>query len=125
MKINNDCARKVLIEVEKIPFGETLTVAKLQENISEFSIEDVLNIVTLLNKDRYLMVLDKACYDDNDLFREHKIKCLTDKGFKTLDLIRDEEIWNNLKEKIPNFNDLSIYTIFDIHKEFLNDKKTL
>ncbi len=50
MKINNDCARKILLEVEKIPNGETLTVAKLQEEISEFTIEDVLFIVTLFNK---------------------------------------------------------------------------
>ena len=31
MKINNECARKILFEVEKIPYGETLTVAKLEQ----------------------------------------------------------------------------------------------
>ena len=45
LKTNNECARKILFEVENIPYGETLTVAKLQERISEFSIEDVLGIV--------------------------------------------------------------------------------
>ena len=92
MKINNDCARKVLFQVEKIPYGETLTVAKLQEKISEFTIEDVLNIVTLFNKEHYLTVLDKASYDDNDVLRDHKIKCLTEKGYKTLDLIRNDDV---------------------------------
>ena len=50
MKLNSKCARKVLLETEKIPFGETITVAKLHENISEYNIEDVLHIVTLFNR---------------------------------------------------------------------------
>ena len=100
MKINNNCARKILLEVEKIPYGETLTVAQLQEKISDFSIEDVLTIVTLFNKEHYLTVLDKTSYDDNDVFKEHKIKCLTEKGYKTLDLIRSDEIWELIKTEI-------------------------
>ena len=122
MKINNDCARKILLEVEKIPYGETLTVAKLQEKISEFSIEDVLTMVTLFNREHYLTVLDKVSYDDNDVFRDHKIKCLTEKGYKTLDLIRNDEIWNLIKEKVNNFEELSIYSIFDIANKIVNIK---
>lgn len=120
MKINNDCARKILFEVEKIPYGETLTVAKLQEKIADFSIEDVLTIVTLFNKEHYLTILDKASYDDNDLFRDNKVKCLTEKGYKTLDLIRSDKIWNLIKEKVNNFEELSIYSIFDIANKIIN-----
>ena len=29
MKMNSKCARAVLLQTEKIPFGETITVAKL------------------------------------------------------------------------------------------------
>ena len=120
MKINNNCARKILFEVEKIPYGETLTVAKLQEKISDFSIEDVLTIVTLFNKEHYLTILDKASYDDNDLFRDNKVKCLTEKGYKSLDLIRNDKIWNLIKEKVNNFEELSIYSIFDIANKIIN-----
>ena len=52
------------------------------------------------------------------MFRDNKIKCLTEKGYKTLDLIRDDELWNNMKEKIDNFNEISIYTIIDIAKKY-------
>ncbi|MBO5183048.1 MAG: DUF2513 domain-containing protein [Bacilli bacterium] len=119
MKINNNCARKILLEIEKIPNGENLTVAKLHEKISEFSIEDVLFIVTLFNKEHYLTVLDKVSYDDNDVLRDHKIKCLTEKGYKALDLIRDDT-WNLMKEKINNFDELSIFTIFNIANKIIN-----
>ncbi len=120
MKINNDCARKILFEVEKIPYGETLTVAKLQEKISDCSIEDVLNIVTLFNNEHYLTLRDKASYDDSDLFRDNKVKGLTEKGYKILDLIRSDKIWNLIKEKVDNFEELSIYSIFDIANKIIN-----
>lgn len=120
MKINNECARRILLEVEKVPYGGTLTVAQLQEKISEFSIEDVLGIVTLFNKEHYLTVLDKASYDDNDVLRDHKIKYLTEKGYKTLDLIRNDEVWNLIKTRIENFDEISIYTVFDIADKIMN-----
>lgn len=122
MKINNECARKILFEVEKIPYGETLTVAKLQEKISKFSIEDVLNIIRLFNKEHYITILDKASYDDNDVLKDNKIKGLTEKGYKTLDLIRSDEVWNLIKTKLDNFDELSIYTIFDIANKIMNVK---
>ena len=122
MKINNECARKILFEVEKISYGETLTVAKLQEKISKFSIEDVLNIIRLFNKEHYITILDKASYDDNDVLKDNKIKGLTEKGYKTLDLIRSDEVWNLIKTKLDNFNELSIYTIFDIANKIMNVK---
>lgn len=122
MKINNECARKILFEVKKIPYGETLTVAKLQGKTSEFSIEDVLNIIRLFNKEHYITILDKASYDDNDVLKDNKIKGLTEKGYKTLDLIRSDEVWNLIKTKLDNFDELSIYTIFDIANKIMNVK---
>jgi len=123
MKISNSCARKVLLEVESIPYGETITVAKLHENLSNFSIGEVISIVTLFNKGNYIIVTDKISYDDNDVLRDNKIKGLTEKGYKTLDLIRNDTTWNNIKEKLPNFDDLSIYTIFDLANKISNTKQ--
>lgn len=120
MKINSDCARSILLEVEKIPYGETITVAKLHESINDFSIEEVLGIVTMFNREHYLSVLDKVSYDDNDVLRDHKIKCLTEKGYKTLDLIRNEKLWKEIKNKIDDFDELSFYTIVDIANKIEN-----
>ncbi len=122
MRINNDCARDILLEVEKIPFGESVSVEKLKEKIEKYTIEDVISIVTLFNREHYLTVLDKVSYDDNDVFRDNKIKGLTERGYKTLDIIRDEELWNDMKNKISNFDDLSIYTIIDIANRITTSK---
>ncbi len=122
MRINNECTRDVLKRIEKIPFGETLTVAKLQEELNKYTIEDIIFTVTFLNRERYIMVVGRPGYDDDDLFRDNKIKCLTERGFRNLDLIRDDNTWNLLKEKIPNFNEISIYTIMVIGNQIMNNK---
>ena len=122
MRINNDCARDVLLEVENIPFGESISVEKLKEKLEKYTIEDVISIVTLFNREHYLTVLDKVSYDDNDVFRDNKIKCLTERGYKTLDIIRDEELWNDIKGKMANFDDVSIYTIIDVANRITTSK---
>lgn len=122
MKLNNDCARKILLEIENIAYGETMTIEKLQTRIPEFSIDEVLAIVTTFNKSHHLRLVDKASYDEGDIYRDNKIKCLTERGYKTLDLIRDDEVWKQIKEAVPNFNELSIYTIINIADKIMNVK---
>ena len=122
MKLNNDCARRILLEIEMLPFGETITVAKLQEKMEVYPIEDVLALITLFNREHYLTVIDKVSYDDNDVFRDHKVKCLSERGYKALDIIRDDEVWNTLKDNLPNFNELSIYSIIDIANRYITAK---
>lgn len=122
MNINNDCARRILLEIAKMPNGESLTVGNLAEKMPEFSIGDVQFIVTLFHKGYYLNVLDKASFDDSDVFRENKIKGLTEKGYRVLDLIRNDKAWNLMKEKIDNFDELSIFTIFNIANKIFNVK---
>ena len=122
MRINNECARKVLLEVEKIPFGGVITVNELCEKIGEYSIEDVIDIVTNFNRINYLIIYDKRGYDESDVLRDNKIKCLTDRGFEALDPIRSDELWKLMKEKIDNFNEISIYTIINTARRVMNVK---
>ena len=78
--------------------------------------------VTLFNREHYLTVLNKASYDDNDVFRDNKIKGLTERGYKTLDLIRNDDVWNFIMERINNFDELSIFTIFNLANKIINVK---
>ena len=125
LKMNKDCARKILLETEKIPYGEVITVQELHDKIGEFSMDDVLNIVTIFNMERYIMLLDRRNYDEFDVLRDNKVKCLTERGFKSLDLIRDEETWNLMKKTVPNFDELSLYTVFDIAFKIMNSKHNI
>ena len=122
MKINNECARKILLEVEKIPCGGSITVAQLQEKIVDYSMEEVIQAVTNFGRDNFILFYDRRGYDESDAFKENRIKCLTDRGFENLDLIRNDDLWNLMKEKIENFDELSIYTILNISKRINNVK---
>ena len=122
MRINNECVRDSLKMIEKIPFGETLTIAKLHEDLKNYSIEEIVNTITILNRERYIMVIGRPGYDDEDLFRDNKIKCLTERGIRNLDLIRNDDTWKFLKEKLPNFNELSVFTIMIICSQMMNKK---
>ena len=122
MRTNNECIRAILKKIEMISYNEVLTVSKLSEMLPEFSIEDVIAMVSLLNRERYIFIADKAGYDDSDVFRENKIKCLTEKGYRSLDVIREDRIWNLMKEKIANFDDLSFFVIATIASKIINDE---
>ena len=122
MKVNNECVRKILMEIENLPYGKTITVSELQLLISECSIEEVISMVTMLNRERFITVLDKAGYDDTDVFRDNKIKCLTEKGYRVLDVLRSDYIWHLMKEKISNFDELSIFTIISIANKIINSE---
>ena len=51
MKNNNECIREILKKVEMIPFGEELKVSKLAEMLPNFNIDDILAMVSLLNRE--------------------------------------------------------------------------
>ena len=122
MRINNECVRKILIEIEKMPYGNVITVQELQEKIPEYNIDEVIATVTMLNRERYITVFDKAGYDDADVFRDNRIKCLTERGYRNLDLVRNDKIWNLMKERITDFNELSFFTIASIANKILNSE---
>ena len=122
MKFNNDCVRDILINVEKIPYGETITIEKLCEVLSKYSSEEVLSMVSILNREHYIFIMDKGGYNDFDIFRENKIRCLTERGYRVLDTIREDRIWNLMKEKIANFNDLSFFMISSIATKIINNE---
>lgn len=122
MKTNNECIRKILQIVETIPCKASMTVLELHEKIPEYSIEEVIAMVTILNREHFIMIVDKAGYNDSDVFSENRIKCLTERGYRTLDVIREDQIWNLMKEKLVNFQDMSFFMIISIASKIINDK---
>lgn len=122
MKTNNELIREILKIVELIPCGEVITVSKLAEMLNDYSIEDILSMVSLLNREHYIIIVDKSGYNDSDVFRENKIKCLTERGYRALDVIREDRIWNLMKEKITNFDDFSFFMISSLASKIINDE---
>lgn len=122
MKTNNDCIREILRKIELIPCGEVITVSELAEELPEFNIEEVISMITLLNREHYIIIVDKYGYNDSDIFRENKIKGLTERGYRNLDVIREDRVWNLMKEKLDNFENLSFFMIAALASKIVNDE---
>ena len=76
--------------------------------------------MTLLNREHFVYIVDRNGYNDFDIYRENKIRCLSERGFRTLDCIRDDKVWNLMKEKQANFNDISFFTIISLASKIQN-----
>ena len=122
MKTNNECIREILKRVEMIPCGESISVEKMKEELNDYTIDEVLAMVTLLNREHFIIIVDKLGYNDSDVFRENKIKSLTERGYRSLDLIREDRIWNLMKEKLSNFNELSFFTIASLAGKIMHNE---
>ena len=114
MRINSECARKVLIEVEKIEYGESISVGELQNKLKDFSMKEVLNVISYFCSDDYINMLDRRSYDNGPIYDSSRLLSLTRKGCYVLDDIRSDDTWNMVKEKLSNFDELSFFTIVNI-----------
>ena len=121
MKTNNELIRELLKKAELIPNGESISITKLEEEMPEYA-DDILAMITLLNREHFIMIVDRPGYNDAEIFRENKLKGLTERGYRCLDVIREDEVWNLMKEKLINFNDLSFFIITHIASRIVEDK---
>ncbi len=113
MIANSKCCRDILLEIEKIPYNEYMTVGDMQKKLN-YPLEDFLEAITCLQRDRCVLFADKQQYDDGEIFKDNKLKSLSYKGIKYLDVIRDEDVWNEIFTKLPNAEKLSFFAIISI-----------
>ena len=113
MRINSECARKVLIEVEKIEYGESISVSELQKTLG-YPMNEVLNVIFQFSSEDYINMLDRRSYDNGPIYDSSRITSLTRKGYYVLDDIRSDKTWNMVKEKLSNFDEISFFTLVNI-----------
>ena len=89
MRINSECARKVLIEVEKIGYGESISVSELQKKLG-YPMNEVLNVIFQFSSEDYINMLDRRSYDTGPIYDSSRIVSLTKKGCYVLDDIRSD-----------------------------------
>lgn len=97
MKLNLDCIRSILLEVEKCGFNETLPISELENLLPEYYNEDIRYNCLKLYEAGYI----DAVYIDNidSAFPYiHEIIDIRYPGHEFLATIRKEENWNKTKE---------------------------
>lgn len=114
MKLNHDCIRAILLDVEETSsFNQFMRLSELLnlKRTSAFSDEDVKYSIVKLKEADYVNV--ELTYGSNGLY-DIDMGSLTWEGHKFLDNIRDDGIWKDTKGILSKFSSTSISIASDI-----------
>lgn len=114
MKLNHDCIRAILLDVEETSsFNQFMRLPELLnlKRTSAFSDEDVKYSIVKLKEADYINV--ELTYGSNVLY-DIDMGNLTWEGHKFLDNIRDDGIWKDTKGILSKFSSTSISIASDI-----------
>lgn len=117
MKLNHDCIRDVLKQVEN-DMHFTEMKQSLSLNIDGYSHDEVTYTLMLLVDSGYV-VGDIRKYNDgavNVLYKH-----LTMKGHELLDNIRDDNVWKSTKEKLNKISSVSIGIINEVASQIISN----
>lgn len=121
MKLNNDCIRDILIQVEEANLGYKLTIKDLTLKLPQYTEEDIIYSCLKLGEANFLS-LDKTRYIRDNIDTIHKINSITYSGHQFLDIIRNDNVWNKTKSTLKSMGASSIKTIFEIALKIIEDK---
>lgn len=94
MKLNLDCIRSVLLQIEMLPLNEDMSFSKLCSCLSNYTADDIAYSCIKLKEADYI----EACiaYAD-DCTVVMNISDITFNGHQFLSNIRENKIWNGTK----------------------------
>lgn len=97
MKLNVDCVRAVLLEMEKISYGQNLRPETLYSTLETFGKNDIDYSIIKLKEAGFIDAI--ICESDNGVARKIVIKDITCDGHQFLDNIREPSVWEKIIEK--------------------------
>ena len=94
MKLNLDCVRAVLLQIEMLPFNEQIAFKNLCANLTEYTKDDVSYSCIKLKEAGYI----EATITHSDTAQiVLRISDITFSGHQFLANIRENKIWNGTK----------------------------
>lgn len=110
MKLDLDCIRCILLEVEKCGFNEALPVSELEKRLPKIYNEDIRYNCLKLYEAGYI---DALCIhvDNSVLPCIYEIRDITYPGHQLLAKIRDADQWGDIKKGLATIKDYSFSAI--------------
>lgn len=118
MKLDVDCVRAVLFELEKLPFNSETNILRMHNSIPGFS-QDEIEYACLKLHEADFVELSTVHTLGNCVPRVCSITGLTFKGHEFLEQIREPSRWEKVKEVAKNVGSYSLPILSDIAKELL------
>lgn len=113
MKLNYDCIRAILIEIEEMPFNSTLSLETLCKKLPNFTSDDIQYCCLKLNEANFIDLTTVPIMRQSTLGIK-SINDLTFYGHEFLSNIRNDSTWNKTKEIAKNIGSFSLHTLADI-----------
>jgi len=111
MKLNPDCIRDVLLQVEKQQYMEELPIDTLCRNLTEYSNEEIEYTCLKLEEAGFLE-LNGVKLDGGIIL--HSVEDITFAGHQFLADVREEPIWKTTKAVVKKTGASSLSTITQI-----------
>lgn len=123
MKLNIDCVRDVLLEIESLPLSEPINSHDLAIRLKDYNYDDVIYSIKKLNDEKFIEALNTSTLTDCSFI----IKELSWDGHQLLDTIRPQKVWDSTKEKIKSLGSTSLKVMLDVATKAAIDhvKKTM
>lgn len=113
MKLNVNCVRDVLLELEKLPFQESCTVSELITALPKYDADDITYTCLKLDEAGYISAQMVRSINSSGV----SIRCIDDityPGHQFIANIRSDSVWNNVKEVSKKVGSNSIGAISQI-----------
>lgn len=122
MKLNADCIRSVLLEMEKIPYCQNLHPKTLYSSLKTFSEEDINYSIIKLKEAGFIdAVISES--DDGSIFR-FVVNDITWNGHQFLNNVRELSVWEKAKEKCCKIGSMAIPILSDAASAILSSALT-
>lgn len=122
MKLNHDCIRSILLEIEKKPcFDEdlqivTTDVSDIFTSLDKYSDQEILYCLQrMIEAEIIIATLNFA----SGAFVSGSITAITSKGHEYLESIRNHKVWQKVKEKLTKAGSMSFELIMSAALEVL------
>lgn len=115
MRLNHDCIRLLMLEIEeKLDLNSYLSYKTIEElnSVTRFGKENVLYSLQKLKEAGYLKI--EFYQGSNNSFYNLSVDAITWEGHKYLDTIRDNEVWKITKRIVSKFSSVSISLVENI-----------
>jgi hypothetical protein len=119
MKRDIDLIRKIILTLEEnMEYGKNLKSEKLFESMEDesLSIEKLSYHIELLVEGGLIKANGLRTFSDGT---SYIITTITSQGHDFIDTIRQDTIWNKIKEKVHDIGGFSLSILVDIGKEHL------
>ena len=111
MKLNPDCIRHILLQMEKSPYGKTMYPEQLHDALPNYSHDEIDYAILKIHEAGFINVTIEPYLDGTIGIELHDI---TYNGHQFLDNVRSNKVWSATKKVANDIGSTSIQAITQI-----------